>query len=275
MSQTIQRSSGILLHPTSLPGPYGVGDLGPNAYAWVDRLAAARQTWWQVLPLGPTGFGDSPYQSFSSFAGNVNLISPDSLVHEGLLHADNLHDVQFAEGRADYLAANPMKLAILRRAWENFRSGHAAHLRDSFDAFKFDKRDWLDDYALFMAMKDARRGEPWYLWPTELVRRETGGQVLQFARDEMADEIGYQQFGQFLFFRKGFASSAICRSLWQAIRPTFGRIRRCSYSTGKCDRASLRAYRPTTSARRVSFGGIPSTIGMHIATPDSAGGWHD
>jgi 4-alpha-glucanotransferase len=202
MSSNPLRSSGILLHPTSLPGRFGVGDLGPAAYGWIDQLVRARQTWWQILPLGPTAFGDSPYQSFSSFAGNLNLVSPEELVQDGLIHGDNLGGVQFPEGRADYLQANPLKVAILRRAWDNFRNGHASHLRDAFETFKFDKRDWLDDYAFFMAIKEARRGEPWYQWPPELLRRETGSAVLQFARDEMAEEIGFHQFGQFLFFKQ-------------------------------------------------------------------------
>src|SRR5262245_29658953 len=96
------RSAGILLHPTSLPGPYGIGDLGTTAYRWVDALVRARQTWWQVLPLGPTGYGDSPYQSFSSFAGNPYLISPEALVQDGLLKQADLAGVLFPEGRIDY-----------------------------------------------------------------------------------------------------------------------------------------------------------------------------
>src|SRR5262245_48429517 len=96
------RSSGILLHPTSLPGPYGIGDLGPNAYAWIDALAAAGQSWWQVLPLGPTGYGDSPYQCFSAFAGNPYLISPDLLARDGLLRQDELSAMTLPEGPVDY-----------------------------------------------------------------------------------------------------------------------------------------------------------------------------
>lgn len=201
------RSAGVLLHPTSLPGPFGIGDLGPNAYTWIDQLASARQGWWQVLPLGPTGYGDSPYQSFSSFAGNHYLISPELLMREGLLHHDNLAGFAFPADHVDYGNVIPFKMAILRRAWENYRNGHGAHLRDAFEAFRFDQREWLDSYSLFMAIKEARRGEAWYYWPQELLRHDAGNQVLEFARQEMADDVGLYQFSQFIFFRQ-----------WQALR---------------------------------------------------------
>src|SRR5437879_2244760 len=103
------RSAGLLLHPTSLPGPFGIGDLGPAAYGWIDALVRARQRWWQVLPLGPTGFGDSPYQSTCSFAGNPYLISPEMLVRDGFIHADDLDGVSFAAGQVDYGAVIEFK----------------------------------------------------------------------------------------------------------------------------------------------------------------------
>src|SRR5437764_1129106 len=102
VDENTRRSSGILLHPTSLPGPYGVGDLGPSAYAWVDALVHAKQRWWQILPLGPTGFGDSPYQAFSAFAGNPNLVSPQYLIEAGLLDARDLPGSTFPLDRVDY-----------------------------------------------------------------------------------------------------------------------------------------------------------------------------
>src|SRR5262245_6655563 len=114
------RSSGVLLHPTSLPGPFGIGDLGPAAYAWLDTLARARQTWWQILPLGPTGAGNSPYQGFSAFAGNSDLISPDLLVRDGLIRREDIGNFSLPEGRADYSAASAFKHELLRRAWDNF-----------------------------------------------------------------------------------------------------------------------------------------------------------
>jgi 4-alpha-glucanotransferase len=129
------------------------------------------------------------------------LISPELLVQEGLLHPDNIVGVSFPEHRVDFENVIPFKMAMLRRAWENFRAGHAPHLKTLFEAFQFDRRSWLDDYALFMAIKDNRRGEPWYKWPAELMRRETNSTLLEFTRSEMVDEIGFYQFGQFLFFR--------------------------------------------------------------------------
>jgi 4-alpha-glucanotransferase len=196
------RSAGLLLHPTSLPGPFGIGDLGSAAHAWVDTLQRAKMTWWQVLPLGPTGFGDSPYQSFSTFAGNVNLISPELLVRDGLLSHDDLGGHSFPADRVDYEKVGPFKLGVVKRAYENFRTGHAGHLRGAYEAFVGDRQAWLPDFALFMALKDARNGEPWYDWPPELLHHGTNSPVLEHAAREMADEIGAHQFGQFLFFRQ-------------------------------------------------------------------------
>ena len=126
-----QRSFGILLHPTSLPGPYGIGDLGPAAYAWVDALAAARQGWWQVLPLTPTGYADSLYQSLSAFAGNPNLISPDLLLQDGLLAAPDLPALDFPAGYVDFEDGQVIALKhhLLSRAWHNFQRSVAPAIR--------------------------------------------------------------------------------------------------------------------------------------------------
>src|SRR5262245_7917655 len=117
---TKRRSAGVLLHPTSLPGRYGIGDLGPMAFAWVEALARAKQTWWQILPLGPTGYGDSPYQSYSAFAGNPNLVSPDALVKDGLIAPGDIADVHFAAGAVDYENVRKFKSWLLERAWQGF-----------------------------------------------------------------------------------------------------------------------------------------------------------
>src|SRR5262245_50582354 len=153
------RSAGVLLHPTSLPGPHGIGDLGPAARKWVDDLARARQQWWQILPLGPTGYGDSPYQCFSAFAGNPNLISPQLLMEDGLLDAADLAGARFGAERVDYGAIIPFKNGMLAKAWERFQSGRAAALKEPFDSFKRTNMVWLDDYALFMALKEAHGGK--------------------------------------------------------------------------------------------------------------------
>src|SRR5262245_22489906 len=167
-----RRSAGILLHPTSLPGRYGIGDLGPLAFNWVEALARAKQTWWQILPLGPTGYGDSPYQSYSAFAGNPNLISPDLLARDGLVAGADLANVNFPTGHVDYDNVTKFKDWLLDRAWQAFRNGAAGHLRPEFDRFRHDESSWLNDFALFMAIKAAHDGKSWLEWPAELMRRE-------------------------------------------------------------------------------------------------------
>jgi 4-alpha-glucanotransferase len=199
-----RRSAGLLLHPTSLPGPFGIGDLGPIAFAFVDALAKAKQTWWQILPLGPTGFGDSPYQSYSAFAGNPLLISPDRLVEAQLLAPHDLHGGPFPEHYVDYDAVLAFKNRLLDQAWTNFQLRPVDALKDEFQAFVAAEASWLNDYALFMALKDALPGA-WYEWSAELVRREPA--TLTAARSAHAERIGRHQFTQFLFFRQ-----------WQALR---------------------------------------------------------
>jgi 4-alpha-glucanotransferase len=195
-----RRSAGVLLHPTSLPGRYGIGDLGSAAHAWVEALARAKQTWWQVLPLGPTGAGDSPYQSYSAFAGNPNLISPDLLVKDGLIAAGDVNDVQFPSGSVDFDNVGKFKDWLLDRAGQGFRHGAGNHLRGDFDRFCRENASWLDDFTLFMAIKRGCDGKAWHEWPTPLVRREPA--ALEQARKELADGIGLESFRQFLFFRQ-------------------------------------------------------------------------
>jgi 4-alpha-glucanotransferase len=198
------RSAGVLLHPTSLPGPYGIGDLGPIAFQWIDLLANAGQTWWQILPLGPTGYGDSPYQCFSAFAGNVFLLSPELLARDGLL--PSFDTPSFPADRVDYGPVLDYKLGLLARAWENFRGGAAHGLRAAFDEFRARESAWLDDYALFVALKDAHKGASWQTWEKELLRREPA--ALDRARTTLADSVGRYQFGQFLFSRQWSAVKA-------------------------------------------------------------------
>ncbi|MCI0464727.1 MAG: 4-alpha-glucanotransferase [Gemmataceae bacterium] len=194
------RWAGLLLHPTSLPGPYGIGDLGGEAYRWVDALVRMGQSWWQILPLGPTGYGDSPYQCFSAFAGNVYLLSPDLLVQDGLLRLGDLVEPPFPVERVDYGPVIRFKLAVLEEAWENFCDGAAPPLREPFEAFCAREAGWLEDYALFMAIKGAHGGVSWYEWSRELILRQP--QALQAARQELVSAIGMHRFGQFLFFRQ-------------------------------------------------------------------------
>ena len=196
-----KRLSGVLLHPTSFPGPYGIGDLGPEAYKFVDFLVAAGQSLWQVLPLGPTGYGDSPYACYSAFAGNTLLVSPERLVNEGLLGEQDLthrRDAEDAEvtQRINFGEAHQYKEQVLREAYESYTKTTDTSLRSAFETFAQQHADWLEDYALFRALKDAHGGVAWNEWgPTALDR----------ARDELHVEVEAHMFYQFLFFRQWFA----------------------------------------------------------------------
>ncbi len=195
------RSGGILLHPTSLSGPYGIGDLGPQAYHFVDWLAASGCKLWQVLPLGPTGFGDSPYQCFSAFAGNPYLISPDLLLQDGLLvEADLANKPTFSETRVDFGALIPWKLSILERAFGRFQEADPVPLRNEFGVFRAENSDWLDDYSLFMALKDANGGGSWADWPAPIRKREES--ALHEARQSAAPAAQRYGFYQLMFFRQ-------------------------------------------------------------------------
>jgi 4-alpha-glucanotransferase len=194
------RASGVLLHVTSLPSPHGIGDLGPTALAWIDRLHEARQSWWQALPLGPTGYGNSPYQSLSSFAGNWLLISPESLLADGLVRASAVAAPSFSETAVDYDRVISFKQQLLETAWANFRAGAGGDLKHAFEQFCHDEAHWLDDYALFRALKARFRGGSYLEWPVELIRREPA--ALDRARRELADQIGQIRLAQFLLLRQ-------------------------------------------------------------------------
>jgi len=194
-----RRGSGLLLHPTSLPGPYGIGDLGPVAYEWVDTLVKAGQKWWQMLPLGPTGYADSPYQCFSAFAGNPYLISPDNLVQDGLLREADVAGPTFPAGEVDYGPVIDFKVKLLAKAWDNFKAGAAPALRSAFDEFRAEEAAWLPDFGLFMALKDDHALASWLTWEAPLRKREPA--ALAAARAAHADRIAHHEFRQFLFFR--------------------------------------------------------------------------
>ena len=192
------RASGVLLHVASLPSPYGIGDVGPAALAWVDRLHEAGQTWWQALPLGPTGYGNSPYQSLSSFAGNELLVSPDGLIEDGLLRASDLAGSSFPAGTIDYTTVIPFKHRLIEAAWTTFRAGARRDLQPDYQQFCDAQRHWLDDYALFRALK-AAHNEAYYLeWPAELIRRSPA--ALAQAQRDLEDQIDQVRFAQFLAF---------------------------------------------------------------------------
>ncbi|MBS1248795.1 MAG: 4-alpha-glucanotransferase [Chloroflexi bacterium] len=195
------RSSGILLHPTSLPGPYGIGDIGPQAHGWINFLAKSGCGLWQVLPLGPTGYGDSPYQCFSSFAGNPYLISPAALLEDGLLHANDLADApHFPAEEVDYGDVIPWKLGLLDRAFSRFQQTASQKLLQAFEEFQAKEEHWLDDFSLFMAIKESQGGNPWVDWPAPL--RDRHAPTIQDFRNDHREDIQRQSFRQFIFFQQ-------------------------------------------------------------------------
>src|SRR5687768_2484852 len=182
------RSSGILLHPTSLPGPFGIGDLGPEAYQFVDFLVKGGQSLWQVLPLGPTGYGDSPYACYSAFAGNTLLISPEKLVEDKLLLPEDLTGIATdPEERVDFEAVHKFKDYILPKAFARFNQNADSSLRTAFEGFRRSNLSWLDDYALFRALKDVHDGVAWNEWDAAYVRREPP--ALAGAAEKLSDQI--------------------------------------------------------------------------------------
>ena len=193
------RSSGILLHVTSLPSPYGIGDLGPPAFSWVDRLHDAGQGWWQALPLGPTGYGNSPYQSLSSFAGNGLLISPECLISDGLLNTSDCAS-HFPSDQVDYETVIPFKEELLEKAWTKFAAGERSDLLSAYQEFCATQESWLEDYALFRALKNKFGGSYYLEWPEDLVQRKPT--ALAKARRELADDIDRFRFEQFLLLRQ-------------------------------------------------------------------------
>jgi 4-alpha-glucanotransferase len=194
------RSSGVLLHVTSLPGPDGIGDLGPEALQWVERLAVTGCHYWQILPLGPTGYGDSPYQCFSAFAGNPYLVASQPLLDEGLLVPSDVGDrPQFSPHHVDYGRVIPWKLDLLDRAFDRFPGD------DEYLAFRRSEAAWLDDFALFMALKDQYGGRPWVDWPAPL--RDRHPSQIERVLDAYREEVERHAFRQWLFHRQ-----------WEAVR---------------------------------------------------------
>lgn len=196
----LPRSSGILAHPTSLPGRYGIGDLGESAYRFVDFLVESGQSWWQVMPLGPTGYGDSPYQSFSAFAGNPLLLSLEWLVADGLFPQEVLDDApDFPANRVDFGAVQEWKMGHLRDIYPRFVERAAAEDREQFGRFIDDNQHWLNDFALFMALKD-RSQQSWNEWPEDIRRRD--GNALQYWHQELEGAVATHRLLQYLFWKQ-------------------------------------------------------------------------
>lgn len=201
------RSGGILLHPTSLPSPYGIGDLGPGAHGFIDWLSKAGCKLWQVLPLGPTGYGNSPYQCHSVFAGNPYLISPETLLRDGLLIESDLtaegaipRSPQDSSYRVEYGDVIRWKGSLLARAFQRFQEGDWEDLREEFAAFRAENAYWLEDFSLFMALKQAHGGGSWVEWPISIRRRDD--RALADARHSLGRAIEASSFYQLLFFHQ-------------------------------------------------------------------------
>ncbi len=196
-----KRSSGILLHPTSFPGPDGIGDLGPEAYRWINFLAETGCSLWQILPLGPTGYGDSPYQCFSAFAGNPYLINPVLLVEDGLLTPADFEDRPlFSNDCVDFGTVIPWKLKILDKAFQHFQTSELAVIKKEFKDFCKNEADWLEDFTLFMAIKDHAGGVSWKDWPEPLRQRDASA-IAKFQKSN-AEVIQRHAFRQYLFFKQ-------------------------------------------------------------------------
>ncbi len=196
---SLPRASGILLHPTSLPGPYGIGELGPEALAFIDALAAAHQQFWQVLPLGPTGYGNSPYMCYSAIAGNPLMISLDVLcVTERLERSEVGEMMHLPQDRVDFDRCAALKYPLLRKAFDRFRQDDS--IQPDYQAFCQEKAPWLDDYALFMALKAAQDGKSWYQWEPDLACRVPA--TMGHWREKLKDDIEFHKYMQFEFFRQ-------------------------------------------------------------------------
>ena len=191
----LPRAAGVLLHPTSLPGRHGIGELGVEAHAFVDFLGATGQRWWQILPLGPTGYGNSPYQSTSSFAGNALLIDIDDLARRGWLAPEEIpHDARLPIDHVDFDAVTVLKEASLRLAYDGFR---AKGDDPKFEEFIAANSGWLDEFVFYQALKDVHAGQPWYEWEPELVERAPAAMALW--RERLAEGIRYHEFVQYAF----------------------------------------------------------------------------
>ena len=203
------RKAGILMPISSLPSPYGIGTLGAEARTFADFLAAGGQSCWQLLPVGPTSYGDSPYQSFSSFAGNPYFIDLDTLAEEGLLEREEFQDLSWGDSPAyiDYGLMYETRYPVLHKACGRL----LAQDRPGFAAFCREQRDWLEDYALFMALKDQHGGASWFTWETELRLRQPA--ALERARKELAGEVDFWRAVQYLFFRQWNAWKAYVNGL--------------------------------------------------------------
>lgn len=199
-----RRTSGILLHPSSLPGPHGIGDLGPWAHRFLDFTRGCGCCLWQMLPLGPTGFGGSPYQCTSAFAGNPLLISLERLIEWGLVAHQEVEEQRIPpQDHVDFEAALAAKTMLLQRAFDRFRAHQDSGLLQAFNDFVEAHGWWLEDFVLYAALKEEHHGHPWFRWSPELRRRDSA--AMNLARGRLGDRLDYLRFAQFIFFRQWHA----------------------------------------------------------------------
>jgi len=277
-----RRRAGILLHPTSLPGPEGIGTFGRESFLFIDRLRESGFTLWQILPLGPTGYGNSPYSCFSAFAGNPLLVDLRSIAEEGDLERDEIPEFPESE-RIDFQRVVLLRMELLRRAARRFLDREPDDRKREFWRF-CDTTFWLHDYALFMALHRHVGGKPWYRWPVEI--RERRRDKMEEWSERLGPEIGVEKYIQWQFRRQ-----------WERVRrhaarqgiliigdtPIYVAADSCDvwcnrhlFMLDDQGKPSLVAgVPPTASVERVNSGGTPSTGGNGISTTGSAGGSHD
>ena len=196
-----ERSSGVFLHPTSLPSDYGIGSLGEEAFDFIDFLNQADQKVWQMCPLGPTGYGDSPYQCFSAFAGNPYLISLEKLLKKSYLEEDDFSkSLEFPKSEVDYGQVIEFKIPLLHKAFNNFKESASEEEQKNFAEFCSENKDWLDDYTLFRAVKKKFNGRAWTEWDRDIKFRKK--ETLEQYREESKDEIEFRKFLQYIFFKQ-------------------------------------------------------------------------
>ena len=205
----MERSAGILLHISSLPSRFGIGDLGPESYAFVDFLDTAGQTYWQILPISPTevSSGNSPYSGLSAFAGNILLISPEQLLEDGLLEKKDLLEKVANSNKVNYEEVTRLKIGLLDKAFSNFEKGTNKELSNAFDKFVQEEASWLEDYSLYAALKSEYKTS-WQKWPKGIKFRKES--AIKKVKEELKDGIRKEQFFQFLFYHQWFKLKAYC-----------------------------------------------------------------
>jgi 4-alpha-glucanotransferase len=267
-----KRSSGILLHITSLPGKYGIGTFGREAYNFIDFLVESGQKLWQILPLGHTGYGDSPYQCYSAFAGNPLMIDLVQLVAEGLLAKEDLPDnIYFDEENLDYGKVHNTKYPLLHKAYENHKKSSHKLRNIRFANFCRKNQSWLEDYAFFMALKKHFKGVAWTQWEHDIKFKKP--ESIDYYRDHLKDDINYYRFIQYLFYKQWLELKSYANLndisiigdipfMLLSTAPMHGPIPRYLILIIISTRLMWQVFPPITLVKRVSYGGTLFIIGI-------------